>query len=322
MNLKLKWILAFLLSLLIGLALLQDAKIRTEVKMSTPKSSFFVQTITPTATYASPLMLLDWRNPASWTAEDRSRAGHEVWSVSARWTHPPSTSGQNPRVLMAISPGYLTAGDSLLPVGDFHGDLGRWARSKGYDIINGKRRALWRGDRGQNLYSLNFARREVATAYANWLVARWGSWGWVSGIHFDYFTSMAWWHEFQGPNMDAINGNWDGGLLAFCETIQKKTSWVIVGQQYHNVWPAALGINGRFIEQAPTWWLTFNQHRAQHAEFKARLLSTDPSREILFVYEIRDYKAIPAWYRDSVFALASTTDGVVSMGRDKSAFVP
>lgn len=249
-------------------------------------------------------MLVDWRNPSKWTRSDRKRPCSAA-SISNMWEVNPYGI-QDVDIYIAIQPGVFRS--SGVPVGAPTSFNAAWGKivdeHPDWSLISGRSIILWSAG-SQSVTAVDISNPEVVEAWINLIATHFT---WADGIHFDYFTNLAW----IAPDIPfPFWEEWDMGLVIATLKLQA-LGFKVLGQQYH-LTPATDALDGLFLEESPGHFgLTFEEI-AENMERHGR--------EENWVIELRHPMQFPEWYREEVISFAWKHNCYLSWGRDAEAGV-
>lgn len=246
-------------------------------------------------------VIVDWRGaPDLWKQAD-------VFSVGSWFKErPPSRAGS--RVLCGISPTILYGPDGSVASTSYNVAL--WTALRNLSANTDK--VVWSGNGGYSTHLFDLTKRGVVGA---WLDVLSRELWWADGFHLDYFTAMSW----QFPELAGSDATWDAVLGGFASDLRKRGK-LVLGQQFHLTTPL-MNCNGAFVEQSPyAFGYSLDEHVSDLNRFKAMVARMD-QREVLWVFEVRDYQRWPAESLLALRAWAQENAVHLSLGRDAAAIV-
>ena len=248
-------------------------------------------------------MLVDWRNPAGWTYEQKQRKADLVsvyWTASAE-----SVKDISGKKLVAWQPGlplYAT------------GEVVRTPYSLELEKIANQYKART-GDLfiedpvGMSVERLDLTKRGFAAAWAGLMVRQFP---WADGFHLDY-----WW---SGIVPEVEQPAWEKGMSTFAAILRMQDpDAILIGQNDRLLGDTWSSLNGCFLEQSPY----FNgRNPAVHAldlnAFKGLMARAHPERPMISVMEVREPWRWALTDLDNVLRWADGLGLYCSLGRDKT----
>ncbi len=274
--------------------------------------------------------LYDARGPKGWTTNDRARVA-DLCGVRG-WTEP-AIAGI-PNLVLSGTSYYTYEGRPAGEPGTLIYRTADEAMRRGYDIFptlpKQGRVLVWESpDQRQQTWGINLARREVAHWFAR-VHAECDAW--AAGWHFDYWTSLGWlwdspWYRQRTGTTgvmypDQFWQNYDSGMGTFSTSLRAfRPTALQIGQQFHNGSPPysqMRGLNGRWIEDYPTRWMSFDQNELQLKEWASQVSKQTP---IAHVFELRDPTRFSITYQRQVLDWCAAIGAYCSWGVDATAMI-
>lgn len=248
----------------------------------------------------------DLRGKPKWTAADYARSS-DLWIVGDPWPERPPVAG---RVLAYINPAVLFY-DGVIT-----GEPGSFSRRlEGLPLL--PLSPLWTSPDGrQVLRALDMTARNVSRLF---LEAVRASLMWADGVLFCYFTSL----DFVDPGRYPLEywSKWDSTLGLLANGIRdSRPGFLCVAQQFHLA-PPTTSCNGLYLEGNGPYEFRYTpeQHEDDARRLRDLIRRYEPSRQDLWVQEVRKPELYSAAALRSVVDWATRLDFYVSIGRDETA---